>query len=249
MLLRLDGSYISMKWWIVGIIIIHIMILFTFEQQMVVARSCSLSSTYVDILTKEIYSQLEANKVHNPSESANEQSVLSTNSPLRLATGVYRLDDDERVEYASKFTMWIISENADKYVQFSKELRIGTYPLSGIHQMNNIGDSVSDVNYQYKIKPLETVVKLIDTLGQIVASTNSTISDLIDSSSTTVPLEGNGTVKVYTSEGCSRGFGYAINDTNPICKPLGHTYEEIKNLTKSAPFCEALGCPFNPPRP
>jgi hypothetical protein len=53
----------------------------------------------------------------------------------------------------------------------------------------------------------------------------------------------------YTSEGCSPGYGYAIAEENPICKPLAQTQGEKDNQTKSVIFCEALGCPYNPPSP
>ena len=55
--------------------------------------------------------------------------------------------------------------------------------------------------------------------------------------------------KEYTSRGCDPGFGYEVSDENPICEPLGKTKEERDNQTKFANFCEALGCPFNPPSP
>jgi hypothetical protein len=53
----------------------------------------------------------------------------------------------------------------------------------------------------------------------------------------------------YTSEGCDEGYGYEVDDENPICEPLGQTQEEKENETKSHIFCEALGCPYNPPSP
>lgn len=55
--------------------------------------------------------------------------------------------------------------------------------------------------------------------------------------------------KKFTSEGCRSGYGYEVNDENPICRPLAQTKEEKDNITKSAIFCEALGCPYNPPNP
>lgn len=53
----------------------------------------------------------------------------------------------------------------------------------------------------------------------------------------------------YTSEGCSPGYGYEVGDENPICEPLSQNKEEKDNQTESAVFCEALGCPYNPPSP
>jgi hypothetical protein len=55
--------------------------------------------------------------------------------------------------------------------------------------------------------------------------------------------------KKFTSEGCSPGYGYEVDDENPICRPLAQTKGETDNQTKSAIFCEALGCPYNPPSP
>jgi hypothetical protein len=47
-----------------------------------------------------------------------------------------------------------------------------------------------------------------------------------------------------SSEGCSEGHGYYIDDPDPICEPL----DKIgKGPPPNTVFCSALGCPYNPP--
>ena len=47
-----------------------------------------------------------------------------------------------------------------------------------------------------------------------------------------------------SSEGCSEGYGYYVDDPDPICEPL----DKIgKGPPPNTVFCSALGCPYNPP--
>jgi hypothetical protein len=45
-------------------------------------------------------------------------------------------------------------------------------------------------------------------------------------------------------EGCSEGYGYYVDDPDPICEPLDRIGEGPPPNTV---FCSALGCPYNPP--
>lgn len=47
-----------------------------------------------------------------------------------------------------------------------------------------------------------------------------------------------------SSEGCGSGFGYYIDDPNPICEPTDSIGE---GPPPGQMFCAALGCPYNPP--
>lgn len=53
----------------------------------------------------------------------------------------------------------------------------------------------------------------------------------------------------YTTEGCNHGYGYKVDDENPICVPLEQMSGLENNESKSPIFCDALGCPYSPPRP
>lgn len=75
------------------------------------------------------------------------------------------------------------------------------------------------------------------------------ILNSIDSNSNGTSIVDNKKNNRYTSEGCSPGYGYEVGDENPICEPLSRSKEEKDNQTESAVFCEALGCPYNPPSP
>jgi len=47
-----------------------------------------------------------------------------------------------------------------------------------------------------------------------------------------------------SSEGCSEGYGYYVDNPDPICEPL----DKIgKGPPPNTMFCSALGCPYNPP--
>jgi hypothetical protein len=47
-----------------------------------------------------------------------------------------------------------------------------------------------------------------------------------------------------SSEGCREGFGYYVDDPDPICEPL----DKIgKGPPPNTVFCSSLGCPYNPP--
>jgi hypothetical protein len=46
------------------------------------------------------------------------------------------------------------------------------------------------------------------------------------------------------SKGCSEGWGYYVNDPDPICEPLDKIGE---GPPPDQAFCAALGCPYNPP--
>jgi hypothetical protein len=50
--------------------------------------------------------------------------------------------------------------------------------------------------------------------------------------------------QLTSSKGCGEGFGYNVDDPNPICEP-------IDKIRQGPPldmaFCAALGCPYNPP--
>lgn len=56
----------------------------------------------------------------------------------------------------------------------------------------------------------------------------------------------DGWKKCYVSKGCSQGYGYKVDDENPICIPLEQVNGVEDNKTKSATFCETQDCPFNP---
>lgn len=47
-----------------------------------------------------------------------------------------------------------------------------------------------------------------------------------------------------SSKGCGEGYGYYVDDPDPICEPLGKIGE---GPPQDALFCAALGCPYNPP--
>ena len=47
-----------------------------------------------------------------------------------------------------------------------------------------------------------------------------------------------------SSEGCSEGWGYYVDDPNPICEPLDKIGQ---GPPPDQAFCAALGCPYNPP--
>lgn len=47
-----------------------------------------------------------------------------------------------------------------------------------------------------------------------------------------------------SSKGCAKGWGYYVDDPDPICEPL----DKIKEgPPQDVGFCAALGCPYNPP--
>jgi hypothetical protein len=50
--------------------------------------------------------------------------------------------------------------------------------------------------------------------------------------------------RTVTSKGCGEGWGYYVDNPNPICEPLDKLGEGPQNNTT---FCAALGCPYNPP--
>jgi hypothetical protein len=60
---------------------------------------------------------------------------------------------------------------------------------------------------------------------------------------TTKPVDDPGQPPT-TSEGCAEGWGYYVDDPNPICEPLDAIGE---GPPKDLAFCAALGCPYNPP--
>lgn len=47
-----------------------------------------------------------------------------------------------------------------------------------------------------------------------------------------------------SSKGCAEGWGYNVDDPDPICEPLDKIGE---GPPKDVGFCAALGCPYNPP--
>jgi hypothetical protein len=47
-----------------------------------------------------------------------------------------------------------------------------------------------------------------------------------------------------SSIGWNEGYGFYVDDPDPICEPLGKIGE---GPPQDAPFCAALGCPYNPP--
>jgi hypothetical protein len=47
-----------------------------------------------------------------------------------------------------------------------------------------------------------------------------------------------------SSEGCAEGWGYHIDDPDPICEPLDKIGDDPP---QNKGFCAALGCPYNPP--
>jgi len=47
-----------------------------------------------------------------------------------------------------------------------------------------------------------------------------------------------------SSKGCGEGYGYYMDDPDPICEP----FDRIgKGPPPNTVFCTALGCPYNPP--
>jgi hypothetical protein len=50
--------------------------------------------------------------------------------------------------------------------------------------------------------------------------------------------------QLTSSKGCGAGWGYYIDDPNPICEPLDKIGE---GPPPDMAFCAALGCPYNPP--
>jgi hypothetical protein len=70
------------------------------------------------------------------------------------------------------------------------------------------------------------------------------IPNSTDSNSNGTSIVDNKKNNRYTSEGCSSGYGYEVGDENPICEPLSQSKEDNQTV-----FCEALGCPYNPPSP
>jgi hypothetical protein len=47
-----------------------------------------------------------------------------------------------------------------------------------------------------------------------------------------------------SSKGCAEGWGYDVDDPDPICEPLDKIGEAPP---KDVGFCATLGCPYNPP--
>jgi hypothetical protein len=50
--------------------------------------------------------------------------------------------------------------------------------------------------------------------------------------------------RTITSEGCAEGWGYFVDDPDPICEPIDKIGE---GPPSNKGFCAALGCPYNPP--
>ena len=46
-----------------------------------------------------------------------------------------------------------------------------------------------------------------------------------------------------SSKGCGEGYGYYMDDPDPICEP----FDRIGKGPPNSVFCTALGCPYNPP--
>lgn len=60
----------------------------------------------------------------------------------------------------------------------------------------------------------------------------------------TTPPEESEQDRTITSEGCAEGWGYYVDNPNPICEPIDKIGE---GPPSNKGFCAALGCPYNPP--
>jgi hypothetical protein len=47
-----------------------------------------------------------------------------------------------------------------------------------------------------------------------------------------------------SSKGCAEGWGYYVDDPDPVCEPLDKIGQ---GPSQDVGFCAALGCPYNPP--
>lgn len=85
------------------------------------------------------------------------------------------------------------------------------------------------------LKPQNTIVLLLFLLS---------LSSLLVNPITYASSSSSSSSHSISSKGCGEGYGYYMDDPDPICEP----FDRIgKGPPPNTVFCNALGCPYNPP--